>query len=139
MTTTEITKGVDHFRLGLSFAVASALSFALSGPLARALMDAGWSPTAAVTARMAGGAPGLAVFATIVKPDWIREALAHRKTVIAYGIVPVAGAQLCYYNAVGHLSVGVALLLEYTAPLLVVGWLWATTRRRPSTMTLAGV
>ena len=139
MTTTEITKGVDHFRLGLSFAVASALSFALSGPLAKALMDAGWSPTAAVTARMAGGAVVLAIFATIVKRDWIREAIAHRKTVVAYGIVPVAGAQLCYYNAVGHLSVGVALLLEYTAPLLVVGWLWATTRRRPSTMTLAGV
>ena len=32
-----------------------------------------------------------------------------------------------------------ALLLEYTAPILVVGWLWATTRRRPSILTLAGV
>jgi drug/metabolite transporter (DMT)-like permease len=29
--------------------------------------------------------------------------------------------------------------LEYTAPILVVGWLWATTRRRPSTLTLAGI
>jgi drug/metabolite transporter (DMT)-like permease len=139
MTTTQLSKNVDRFRVGLSFAIASALSFALSGPLAKALMDAGWSPTAAVTARMAGGAVVMAVFATVVKPDWIREAFAHRKTVIAYGIVPVAGAQLCYYNAVGHLSVGVALLLEYTAPLLVVGWLWATTRCRPTTMTLAGV
>jgi drug/metabolite transporter (DMT)-like permease len=139
MTTAQLSKNVDQFRLGLSFAIASALSFALSGPLAKALMDAGWSPTAAVTARMAGGAVVMAVFATVVKPDWIREAFAHRKTVVAYGIVPVAGAQLCYYNAVGHLSVGVALLLEYTAPLLVVGWLWATTRCRPSTMTLAGV
>ena len=81
----------------------------------------------------------MAVFATIVKPDWFREALQHRKTVIAYGLVPIAGAQLCYYNAVAHLSVGVALLLEYTAPVLVVGWLWATTRRRPTNMTLAGV
>ena len=63
----------------------------------------------------------------------------HRKTVIAYGLVPIAGAQLCYYNAVAHLSVGVALLLEYTAPVLVVGWLWATTRRRPTNLTLAGV
>ena len=51
-------------------------------------------------------------------------------------MIPIAGAQLCYYNAVAHLSVGVALLLEYTAPILVVGWLWATTRRRPSTLTL---
>ncbi|PRC47554.1 EamA family transporter, partial [Mycobacterium sp. ITM-2017-0098] len=44
-----------------------------------------------------------------------------------------------YYNAVSHLSVAVALLLEYTAPVLVVGWLWATTRKRPTTLTLGGV
>jgi drug/metabolite transporter (DMT)-like permease len=102
-------------------------------------MEAGWSPTAAVTARLAGGALAMALFATVMKPDWIRESFAHWKTVVAYGLVPIAGAQLCYYNAVGHLSVAVALLLEYTAPLLVVGWLWATTRRRPSTLTIAGV
>jgi drug/metabolite transporter (DMT)-like permease len=102
-------------------------------------LEAGWSPTAAVTARLAGGALLMAVFATIVKPDWFREALQHGKTVVAYGVIPIAGAQLCYFNAVAHLSVGVALLLEYTAPILVVGWLWATTRRRPSSLTLTGV
>ncbi len=139
MTATQLNKGVDHFRLGLLFAVGSAFTFGMSGPLAKSLMDAGWSPTGAVTARMVVGALVMVVFATIVKPDWFREALQHRKTVIAYGIFPIAGAQLCYYNAVAHLSVGVALLLEYTAPVLVVGWLWATTRRRPSNMTLAGV
>jgi hypothetical protein len=35
----------------------------------------------------------------------------------------VAGAQLCYYNAVAHLSVGVALLLAYPAPVPVIGCL----------------
>src|SRR5258705_10895113 len=53
--------------------------------------------------------------------------------------MPIAGAQLCYFNAVALLSVGVALLLEYTAPILVVGWLWTTTRTRPSNLTLTGV
>ena len=130
---------VDHFRLGLLFAVGSAFTFGLSGPLGKSLMEAGWSPTAAVTARLAGGALLMALFATVMKPDWVREAFAHAKTVVAYGLVPIAGAQLCFYNAVAHLSVGVALLLEYSAPLLVVGWLWATTRRRPSNLTMAGV
>ena len=133
------TQPTDHFRLGLLFAVASAFAFGSSGPFAKSLMEAGWSPTAAVTARLAGGALLMAIFATIVKPDWFREALQHGKTVVAYGLVPIAGAQLCYFNAVEHLSVGVALLLEYTAPILVVGWLWATTRRRPSNLTLSGV
>ena len=130
---------VDHFRLGLGLAVASALAFGSSGPFAKSLMEAGWSPTAAVVARLAGGALVMAAFATFVRPGWIREALRHPKTVVAYGVIPIAGAQLFYYNAVAHLSVGVALLLEYTAPIIVVGWVWVTTRRRPTSMTLAGV
>jgi drug/metabolite transporter (DMT)-like permease len=139
MATTTTQSTVDHSRLGLLLAVGSAFAFGSSGPFAKSLMEAGWSPTAAVTARLAGGALLMAVFATIVKPDWFREALQHGKTVVAYGVIPIAGAQLCYFNAVAHLSVGVALLLEYTAPILVVGWLWATTRRRPSSLTLTGV
>ncbi|BBZ79705.1 membrane protein [Mycolicibacterium anyangense] len=134
-----MVRGHDHFRLGLLFAVGSAFTFGMSGPFAKALMGAGWTPTAAVTARLAGGALVMAIFATIVKPDWIREARDHIRVVVAYGLIPIAGAQLCYYNAVSHLSVGVALLLEYTAPILVVGWIWGTTRRRPRTLTLAGV
>lgn len=138
MTVTD-ARSTNRFRLGLMFAIASAFTFGLSGPLAKSLMEAGWTPTAAVTARLAGGALAMAVFATCTKPGWAAEAWTHRRIIIAYGVIPVAGAQFCYYNAVSHLSVGVALLLEYTAPILVVGWLWARTRRRPSTLTLAGV
>lgn len=127
------------FQLGLAFALASAFTFGLSGPFAKSLMAAGWSPTAAVTARLAGGALAMAAFATVVNPGWFRKAVRHIKPIVLYGLIPIAGAQLCYYNAVSHLSVGVALLLEYTAPLLVVGWVWMSTSRRPSNRTLAGV
>jgi drug/metabolite transporter (DMT)-like permease len=141
MTANQLSEraSVDHFRLGLLLAVGSALSFGSSGPFAKALMEAGWSPTAAVVARLAGGALVMAVFATIMRPGWIREALRHAKTVVLYGVIPIAGAQLFYYCAVAHLSVGVALLLEYTAPILVVAYVWVTTRRRPTNLTLAGV
>jgi len=133
------TNSPDQFRFGLLFATGSAFTFGMSGPLAKSLMEAGWSPTAAVAARLAGGALVLALVATIVKPDWVRQARAHARTVVIYGLVPVAGAQLCYYNAVAHLSVGVALLLEYTSPVLVIAWVWATTKRPPRGLTLAGV
>ena len=92
-----------------------------------------------MTARLAGGALALAIVATIVRPHWLHEARAHWRTVVIYGLAPVAGAQLCYYNAVAHLSIGVALLLEYTAPILVVAWIWATTKQAPRALTLAGV
>lgn len=136
MSTTQTN---DRFRLGLLFATGSAFTFGMSGPLAKSLMVAGWSPTAAVAARLAGGAAVLAIIATLIKPDWFRQAREHARTIVLYGLVPVAGAQLCYYNAVAHLSVGVALLLEYTSPVLVIAWVWATTRRRPRGLTLAGV
>lgn len=129
----------QRFRTGLLFAIGSAFAFGSSGPFAKSLMEAGWSPTAAVTARLAGGALAMAVFATVIRPGWVHEARQHARTVVLYGLVPIAGAQLFYYNAVSHLSVAVALLLEYTAPILVVGWLWATTRKRPTTLTLSGV
>jgi drug/metabolite transporter (DMT)-like permease len=128
----------NTFRFGMAFALASAVTFGMSGPFAKALMEAGWTPIAAVTARMAGGALTIALFATIVHRGWLREAIQHGRTVVVYGLIPIAGAQLCYYNAVANLSVGVALLLEYLAPVLVVGWVWSTTRRRPSTLTLLG-
>ncbi|UXA19025.1 DMT family transporter [Mycobacterium sp. SMC-4] len=128
----------DQFRSGLLFAVGSALAFGCSGPFGKSLMVAGWSPTAAVTARLAGGALLMALFATVAHPGWLREARRHLGVIVAYGLVPIAGAQLFYFNAVSHLSVGVALLLEYTAPVLVIAWLWVTTRQRPSAMTLYG-
>jgi drug/metabolite transporter (DMT)-like permease len=130
---------VADFRFGMGFALASAVSFGMSGPFAKSLMDAGWSPTAAVIARLACGALALAVFATIVRPNWAREVLQHPSTVALYGLIPIAGAQLCYYNAVAHLSIGVAVLLEYTSPILVAGWIWATSRHTPSRTTLIGM
>src|SRR3954453_21976060 len=87
-TMATIQPTVDHFRIGLLFAVGSAFAFGSSGPFAKSLMEAGWSPTAAVTARLAGGALLMTVFATIVKPDWFREALLHARTVVAYGLIP---------------------------------------------------
>ena len=126
------------FRVGIAFAVASAVAFGMSGPFAKALMESGWSPLAAASVRMAGGALAMALFATLVHRDWWREAITHGRVVVFYGLIPVTGAQLCFYNAVVHLSVGVALLLAYLAPVLVIGWVWATTRRRPATVTLIG-
>ena len=52
--------------------------------------------------------------------------------VTVYGIAAVAGAQLCYFYAVTYMQVSVALLLEYTAPVAVVMWLWLRHGHRPS-------
>ena len=50
---------------------------------------------------------------------------------MAYGVIAVAGCQLAYFSAVDRLPVAVALLIEYTAPVAVIAWLWARHGQRP--------
>ncbi|MET0714238.1 MAG: DMT family transporter, partial [Mycetocola sp.] len=60
------------------------------------------------------------------------------KVIAVYGVVAIAGAQVGFFNAVSYMSVGVALLIEYLAPVLLVLLVWARTRRRPGVLTIVG-
>jgi drug/metabolite transporter (DMT)-like permease len=125
--------------VGLGLAVVSAATFGTAGTLATSLLDSGWSPAAAVTARVVIAALALTIPAlSVMCGQWGRVAAASR-TMVIYGLVAVAGAQLCYFNAVEHVSVGIALLLEYLATVLIVGWQWARHGRRPRRLTIAGI
>ncbi len=122
---------------GLALALVSGAAFGTSGSFAASLLAVGWTPGAAVTARVVIAAVVLTVPALLQlrsnRPTW-RAA----RSVLLYGVAAVAGAQLCYFNAVGHLSVAVALLLEYSGVLLVIAWMWARHGHRPRRPTLTG-
>ena len=124
---------------GLGLAVLSASSFGLSGSLARGLMDAGWSSAAAVVIRILLAAAVLMRLALVqLRGRWLLL-VRNLRLVAGYGLVAVAGCQLAYFNAVAHMQVGVALLIEYTAPVAVVGWLWLRRGQRPGRLTVLGV
>jgi drug/metabolite transporter (DMT)-like permease len=125
--------------LGLWLALASAATFGTSGPFAKSLLVEGWSSGAIVLLRVTGAAVVLAVPALLaVRGRW--QLVRHNVGAIAaYGVVAVAGCQVAYFYAVQHLSVGVALLLEYLGVVLVVLWVWLRTRRAPSRMTSTGM
>jgi drug/metabolite transporter (DMT)-like permease len=125
-------------RAGIGLALLSAAFFGTSGSLARSLLDAGWTPGAAVAVRISVAALLLAIPAIVSLHG--RWHLLRRDPVIlvAYGVVAFAGAQLCYFNAVKHISVGVALLLEYMGVVLVVGWQWLRHGHRPRRLTTIG-
>lgn len=122
---------------GLLIAVVSAATFGASGPFAKALLDAGWSPAAAVLVRIGGAALVLAIPTLIALGRRWPTARATRM-VVAYGVVAVAGAQVCFFNAMQYLPVGVALLLEYLAPVLMVAAAWLRSSRAPGPRTLGG-
>lgn len=124
---------------GLVLALLSAAAFGTSGAVGRAMLDTGWTPGAVVTLRISVAALLLLVPTVLALRG--RWAMLRRNagTVLGYGVLAVAGAQLAYFSAIQHLSVGVALLIEYLAPVFIVGWLWARTRVRPTRLTTLGV
>jgi drug/metabolite transporter (DMT)-like permease len=123
---------------GLAFALTSGLAFGLAGPFAASLLATGWSPLAVVLGRLGGAALLLLVPLAVVLGRGWRPRAGHLRPVIVYGLVPLGGAQVCYFSAVGHLSVGVALLIEYTAPVLLLGWTWLRGGTRPRPATFLG-
>ena len=139
MSATLLTPRQTPFVVGLTIALVSAATFGSSGTFGSALMATGWSPGAVVTARIVGAALIMVVPAVVaMRGRWhlLRPNLGR---ILAYGLFAVAGCQFAYFMAVDHLSVGVALLLEYLAPVLIVGWMWLRHSRRPSRLTVLGV
>lgn len=125
--------------VGLLMAVVSAAAFGTSGAVARSLLDAGWTPGALVTFRIGVAALLLIVPAAVAMRGRWHLVRRHAARLLGYGTFAVAGAQLFYFSAIQHLSVGVALLIEYLAPVLIVGWMWGRHGRRPVRLTVVGV
>lgn len=124
--------------MGLALALASAVSFGLSGPFASALIGAGWSATGAALVRLAGAAVILLVLLAVVRPGVLAALRADGAALLLYGVLAMAGVQVAFFNALQYLPVAVALLLEYTGPLLVIAWVWLVRRQPPSARTVAG-
>ena len=141
MTTAVLTReraGARGLSAGLLPAVVSAAAFGLSGSLARSLLDLGWSPAAVVAARVGGAFLALLIPCLLLLRRIGLPSARQSGRMVAYGLIAVALAQLCYFSSVQYLSIGVALLLEYLAPVLLIGWHWARSRRRRAPRVLVG-
>jgi drug/metabolite transporter (DMT)-like permease len=122
-------------RTGLVLALLSALSFGGSGVAAKPLIEAGLSPLQVVWLRVAGAA-------AVMLPVAIRHRGALRRhpgLLFGFGLLAVAGVQACYFAAISRIPVGVALLVEYLAPALVLGWVRCVQRRPVSRAAALGV
>ena len=125
-------------RLGLVLAIGAAFSFGMSGAWARGLIDAGWTPGAAVTVRVWVAALVLLVPTILALRGRWRVLRRNAGMVAAYGLLAVAATQLCYFQAVAVMDVGIALLIEYTAPVAVLLWLWVRRGERPTRRSVLG-
>ncbi|MBC2874125.1 EamA family transporter [Streptomyces sp. TYQ1024] len=120
---------------GLALALISALAFGGSGVAAKPLIEAGLDPLHVVWLRSAGAA------LVLLPVAWRHRALVTRRPALlaGFGLLAVAGVQACYFAAISRIPVGVALLVEYLAPALVLCWVRFVRRRAVSRAAAAGV
>ncbi len=125
-------------RAGIGLALTSAVTFGLSGALARPLLEAGWSPGAVTILRISIGAAVVTPVGLVALGGRWHLLRRNARVIVLYGLLAVAGAQFAYFSAIQHMQVGPALLLEYTAPAAIVLWLWLVRGERPGRTTLLG-
>ncbi|MGW0393447.1 EamA family transporter [Streptomyces sp. NPDC003042] len=117
---------------GLGLALISACAFGGSGVAAKPLIEAGLDPLHVVWLRVAGAALVLSPLA------WRHRDLVRRKPLLlaGFGLIAVAGVQAFYFASLSRIPVGVALLLEYLGPALLLGWI-RFVQRKPVTRAAA--
>jgi drug/metabolite transporter (DMT)-like permease len=124
--------------VGIGLGLVSAAAFGTSGTFGTSLIGAGWSPVAAVVARVSIAALVLTVPALLqLRGRWATLRGQAWRTV-GFGLIGVASCQVCYFNALARMPVGIALLLEYLGVVMIVGWLWLRHGQRPRPLTVAG-
>jgi drug/metabolite transporter (DMT)-like permease len=108
-----------------------------SGPLGKPAMTAGLSPEQVAAARIGISAAVLVIGVAIAKPGLLRVKPGEWRLLAAYGLFGVAGVQLLYFVATSRLPVGIAILLEFTSPVLIAFWVrFARKVRLPGLMWL---
>lgn len=107
---------------GVAAVLGAGTLFSLNGTVSKTAMLAGLSPQRLVELRSVGAAVVLVAVLLVVTP---RARLPRGRELAALavlGVVGMAMVQWLYFVAISRLPVGIALLVEFTAPVLVALW-----------------
>ncbi|MFG1794358.1 EamA family transporter [Nocardia sp. NPDC049149] len=131
-------RGVSRTGVGVWLTVCSGLAFASTGPLAKSVLVEGWSPGAVMAVRLTGGAVIMLGLALLADPTGLRACVQHLRTVVAFGVIAILGVQATFLLSLPYLQVGVTLMIQFLAPIVVIGWNWAVRGHKPSHLTMLG-
>lgn len=109
--------------LGIGLVVLGAGCFTINAGVSRVALRAGIDPAMLTTIRVTATFLILAAVAAAFRRTALRPPRGRLLVlVIAHGLIGVAALQWTYFVAIDRLPVGMALLLEYQAPILVALW-----------------
>lgn len=117
-------------RAGYALAVAAAAMWGLNGSLARLLLDAGLAPLRLAQMRSAIAFAILLAFLALTRPALLRVRPGDLPRLAFLGVCGLALVHAAYFLAIDRLQIGVALVIQYLGPLLVLLWLRVAHGRR---------
>jgi drug/metabolite transporter (DMT)-like permease len=111
--------------VGYAMVLAAALLFALNGTVSKVVLQSGISTLELTQARALGAFLGFALVLAATQRARLRLTRREVPYLVVFGIAGVALVQWLYFVSIGRLPIGIALLIEYIAPILIALWAWA--------------
>ena len=111
-----------HPARGYSLYLVAAALFALNGTISKSILLTGIDPARLSQLRVTVAFLILLVVVAVTRPASLRIRRAEIPILLAYGILGIAMTQYLYFVSISRLPVGVALLIEFTAPIMVALW-----------------
>jgi drug/metabolite transporter (DMT)-like permease len=109
----------DKTRLGYAMVATAATLFAVNGSVSKVVLGSGLSSLELTQIRNTSAAILFLAFLVVVAPARLRVGRRELAFLVAFGLVGIALVQWLYFVAIENLPVGIALLIEFTAPLFV--------------------
>lgn len=116
--------------LGYGMVLLAATLFAVNGTVSKVILEAGLSAPRLAQIRSTGALVGLAAILALTSPARLRPAARELPLLVLFGVAGLALVQWFYFVAIHRLAIGIALLLQYLAPLLVALWARFVGRER---------
>lgn len=116
--------------VGYAMVAGSAALFAFNGTVSKVVLESGVTSLRLTQARCAGALVGLVLLVLATNPGSLRTTRRELAFLAVFGVGGVAFVQLFYFAAIARLEIGISLLIQYTAPLLVALWARFVFRER---------
>jgi drug/metabolite transporter (DMT)-like permease len=108
--------------VGYAMVLAAATLFALNGTVSKVVLVSGLPELRLTQVRCTGALIGLAAIVLLTNPRSLRTTRRDLVFLAAFGVFGVALVQLWYFLSIKRLEIGISLLIQFTAPLLVALW-----------------
>src|SRR5689334_20676523 len=109
-------------RLGYALAAAAATLWGINGVVSKVILASGISSLRLSQVRTTGAFVVFLLLVLATAPGRLRARVGELRYLALFGVAGLAFVQWLYFLAIHRMAIGIALLIQYLAPLLIAVW-----------------